>query len=212
MLRYALLGFVAWMIAAVNIAAAQVVHLPTFQFFGINTTVSVPDRGAAYLGGVSRSSSGRTGRGLPLVSRMPFAGRPFGNRAAAVSSQASGVSVSAYIHDFESMDQQLLRQSQPHASREQPARPADIAGRTSIRELERQHSAHEAIRNATAQAQARADYERATTLVKQGKAGAAKVYLQRAAKQADAALRAKIAKTAQQLDTRAPIAQTALPD
>ena len=39
-----------------ELAVAQVVQLPTFNFFGISTTVSVPDSGAGFVGGNSISS------------------------------------------------------------------------------------------------------------------------------------------------------------
>src|SRR5687768_6411093 len=92
-----------------SVAGAQgtVVQLPTFNFFGISTTVSVPDSGAGYLGGVSSSASRRVERGFPIVGR----GRPFGNRAIARSTQAGGVSVRAQIHDFEAMEESLLGQA-----------------------------------------------------------------------------------------------------
>src|SRR5207244_3656119 len=46
-------------------ASAQTVQLPTFTFFSVGTTVSVPDQGAAFLGGVNRASQGRNEFGIP---------------------------------------------------------------------------------------------------------------------------------------------------
>jgi hypothetical protein len=81
------------------------VQLPTFSFFGVDTTVSVPDGGSTYLGGVDRASSGSNQYGAPLTS--------FGNRSISSQQSASSMRVSAYVHDFEAMDQYLL--SQPTA-------------------------------------------------------------------------------------------------
>lgn len=85
---------------ASSIATAQVVQLPSYNFTTIGTTVSVPDRGAAYLGGVYRSSEGSTIRGVPLV--------PFKNRAIGSSSGASTMSVHATLIDLAAMDEALL--------------------------------------------------------------------------------------------------------
>jgi hypothetical protein len=79
------------------------VQLPTFSFFGVDTTVSVPDGGSTYLGGVNRSSSGSNEFGA-----APFG--PFANRSYGSQTSASSMRVSAYIHDFQAMDEQLLNQ------------------------------------------------------------------------------------------------------
>ena len=50
---------------------AQVVQLPTFQFFSVSTTVSVPDSGSSFLGGVKRAQYNGVSRGVPLVSKVP---------------------------------------------------------------------------------------------------------------------------------------------
>ncbi len=91
-------------------ARAQAIQLPTFNQFSTNSSVLVPDRGSAYLGGVGRSTMGRNESGVPGLSKLPVVGRPFGNRATAGSSSASGVSVNAFIHDFEAMDEALHQQ------------------------------------------------------------------------------------------------------
>lgn len=81
-------------------APASAVQLPTFGYNTVNTTVSVPDRGGAYMGGIKRSSSGRTESGAPL---LPFKNRSIGNQTSATS-----FSVHTYIHDFEAMDEAAL--------------------------------------------------------------------------------------------------------
>ncbi|MEX2142325.1 MAG: hypothetical protein WD894_23855 [Pirellulales bacterium] len=186
-------------------ASAQVVQLPSFRVFSLSTTVSVPDRGSAYLGGISSSSTGRRERGLPGLSHVPFAGRPFGNRTIAGHTRTSGVSVGAYIHDFEAMDEDLLRQASPVARRSLPATNSpDVAGRTSIVELRRQ----DAARQRAELGEARQDFERARVLLTQGRTGMAKYYFQRAAKGGDAELRAKISHALRTPRSTEPLAQT----
>ena len=61
-------------------AQAQVVQLPSYNFTTVGTTVSVPDGGAAYLGGIYRLSEGSTTRGAPLI---PFKNRAIGRSVVA---------------------------------------------------------------------------------------------------------------------------------
>lgn len=63
----------------------------------VNTTVSVPDRGRTYLGGVNSAQSARSSFG-PL--------RP--GSAFGLSRSASSMSTSVYIHDLRAMDEALL--------------------------------------------------------------------------------------------------------
>ncbi len=77
---------------------AQVVQLPAVSNFSVNTTVSVPDQGTASLGGVGRSSYGRTTRGFG----------PLGSTARGGQVGASSMSVTATIIDLAAMDEALL--------------------------------------------------------------------------------------------------------
>ena len=61
---FLLVAALGWFAASASSARAQAVQLPTFRYFTVDTTVSVPDRGGAVLGGVSRASSGTTSRGF----------------------------------------------------------------------------------------------------------------------------------------------------
>jgi len=74
------------------------VQLPTFSFFTVQTTVSVPDRGGAYLGGINRGRDGRIERGFG----------PLANRAIGGDRSVASTSVHARIIDFEEIDQMLL--------------------------------------------------------------------------------------------------------
>ena len=81
-------------------ASAQLtVQQPVFGVNSVTTTVSVPDRGRAHLGSISRARDSRTSFG-------PF--RP--GTSTGLDREHSGMSVGVYIHDFEAMDQYLLNQ------------------------------------------------------------------------------------------------------
>lgn len=92
------------------------VQLPTFHQFGVSTTVVVPDRGSVYLGGVNRSSLGRTGfaPGVPGL----------GNRGIGRNTAGAGLSISATIIDHDEIDRALLAE----AARRRGA-TTDIRGR-----------------------------------------------------------------------------------
>ena len=91
---------------------SQALQLPEFQYTTVNTTVSVPDRGSTYMGGVNRSAWGNSQAGVPM---LPFQNRSFGR-----TTSATGMSTSVYIHDFQEMEEQLLNQ---------PTSPAGYGGR-----------------------------------------------------------------------------------
>ncbi len=96
---------------SVTTSSAQVIQLPTFKFFSVSTTVSVPVNGGVYLGGVKRAQYGMTSRGTPGLGKIPGAGRLFGNRGFASSHSATGASVTATIIDHEAMDAALLAEA-----------------------------------------------------------------------------------------------------
>jgi hypothetical protein len=77
--------------------APTTVQLPTFSFFTVNTTVSVPDSGGAYLGGINRARDGSVVRGLG----------PLANRGIGSDRVASGMSVHATIIDHAEIDARL---------------------------------------------------------------------------------------------------------
>ena len=201
---------------AAGVAFAQqptTVQLPTYSFFTTSTTVSVPDRGSVYLGGVKRAASGRNEFGTPL--------RPFRNRSIGTERSASGVSVSVYIHDFEAMDEFLLSQpiargSQPAVTRRlgpplagpqpRPALPASAgdvwrqrldaategsAGpmAMSLAELRAEHQREQQAR----QDEAEKWLERGRQAESAGKASVARVYYQMAARRASGELKAEVA-------------------
>lgn len=105
MSRVAALSFVA-LLASASLLPAQAVQLPTFRFFGTSTTVSVPDRGTAFMGGNTTAYSGSNSRGTPLLG--PTTGPLFNNRGLASGGTTSNISVTAQIHDLDAMDRALL--------------------------------------------------------------------------------------------------------
>jgi hypothetical protein len=70
------------------------VQLPSFAFFSVNTTVSVPDSGGASLGGMNHARDASATRGFG----------PLRNRGLGGDRLASGVSVHATIIDHDELD------------------------------------------------------------------------------------------------------------
>ena len=89
--------------------SAQTVQLPTFSFFSVSTTVSVPDNGGAFMGGINRVATGRNEFGVP---GLAFPG--FQNRSIGQDMSASNVWATATIHDFDAMDQAILNSPSPN--------------------------------------------------------------------------------------------------
>lgn len=99
-----LTGFACTVLLAEVAFAQQIaVQQPVIRNFSVGTTVSVPDRGSTFLGGVSAARSGR-------ITTGPFpSGSAFG-----LERESSFSSVQVYIHDFESMDAELLASTPGH--------------------------------------------------------------------------------------------------
>ncbi len=55
------------------------IQLPVISFTTVNTVVSVPDGGTVLMGGIKRMSEGRTERGVPFLSNVPYVNRLFKN-------------------------------------------------------------------------------------------------------------------------------------
>lgn len=187
---------------------ATTVQLPTFNYFAISTTVEVPDGGTAFLGGTSNSAAGRTEHGVPGLGFMPG----FGNRGIGSTRGASGMSVTATIHDFDAMDRQLLgddfnksaaTDDSPRASalanvpvmlRPISGQETDVASaapRSSPLTVDAAGagSVNELRRRAAAedeavQQEAAKLFQQASDLQAQGKPGVAKIYYQMAARRA----------------------------
>ena len=90
-------------VALTSTASAQVtVQQPVFQTFSAATTVSVPDRGSAFIGGVGSAAASRSSSGFGPLRAGSSAGS---------SHEHSGLSAHVYIHDFAEMDRVLLEQA-----------------------------------------------------------------------------------------------------
>ncbi len=89
--------FVAW--TATQTLAQQniTVQLPTFNVTTVQTTVSVPDRGTALLGGINRFSEGSVSRGVPMLNKVPVVSRLFGNRGIGRDVGASQMTITPRI-------------------------------------------------------------------------------------------------------------------
>lgn len=83
---------------------SQTLQLPTQSVFGVNTVVSVPDRGAIRMGGVRRFATGQVSRGIPGLPASPLTA----NRAFGTDAGASDVSVSVQIISMEELEAGLL--------------------------------------------------------------------------------------------------------
>lgn len=110
--------------------AAQVVQLPTVEVFAVGTTVVIPDGGAAYLGGVGRAAYGSHSSGVPMLGKLPYVGRLFGNRGFGSEVNQTSAWATATIIDLGEMDRRLLEE----------ARTARQAPSTSSAEVQRSHA------------------------------------------------------------------------
>jgi hypothetical protein len=181
-------------------AQAHVVQLPSFSYFTTNTSVLVPDGGAAYLGGVNRAGSGSTSRGIPGLG-----GLPFGNRGSANYASGGGMQVTATIQDLHAMDEALLAQTAKSAT----SGAADLSLQStatrpvaSLAEIRQQQAAAAQSQ----QAEAEELFNQGVTQYDQGKLGVAKIYLQMAARRATGDLLKQVQSKLQQvtLATRPP--------
>ncbi|HEX5105410.1 MAG TPA: hypothetical protein VFV87_16440 [Pirellulaceae bacterium] len=77
------------------------VQLPTFRFFTVQTSVSVPDGGGTYLGGMKSARDSSLTRGFG----------PFRNRGIGSDRGAAGMSVHATITDLKEMDDAILAEA-----------------------------------------------------------------------------------------------------
>lgn len=113
----------AFVLLPASIASAQpptTVQLPTFSFFTVNTSVSVPDSGGTYLGGLLRGRDSSSTRGIGLLA----------NRGIGSERSAGGMSVRAWIHDFRKLDDALLAEAGGKGRETDPAalKGAALAG------------------------------------------------------------------------------------
>ncbi len=198
---------------------AQVVQLPTFQFFGTSTTVSVPDHGTALLGGNTSAFSGSSYRGTPLLGP---AGPLFNNRGLARGSSSSNIHVTAQIHDFDAMDRALLGGLSADEFRQQvrndasyasssgnvlPSRltlgPANPPGRTTTVTSGASYSEQEIAAQLKRQQQAAQQLEMGQAMAARGKISLAQSYYRMALNNANGELRTTVLQAQAELSNTA---------
>jgi len=140
-LIFCLLTSIAGVLVSAEPLLAQnvTVQQPAFGRFSVGTSVVVPDRGRAFLGGVGRAAD----------SRKRFLGFPSGT-SLGQSRQHSGVSTRVWIHDLREMDRRMLQQGAATNAAAGNAAPRGqrLPGYAehAYRRLHRQHAAQQALR------------------------------------------------------------------
>lgn len=202
--------------AVPSVVSAQAVQLPTFRYSTVNTTVSVPDRGAVHLGGVNRAATASTSRGVPLLGKVPGLGPLTRNRGISRTTSATSMSVHATIIDHAELDRQVLaeaarrrlasgvRIADPSLARRADFLSRNVGRNISSFEAPGTHSiadrapSVEDIRRRNESAQTKRNNEAASYYAKgqsafaNGKRGAAKVYFNMAARRASGALKSQV--------------------
>jgi hypothetical protein len=194
------------------------VQLPSFSFFSVNTTVSVPDSGGAFLGGVNRARDASTTRGFG----------PLANRGLGGDRLASGVSVHATIIDHEELDKAVLAAAAArggpadpdvakaehlsrHVGRERIGDTASSPGSPSSAPLEGSVAAIRAKNAAAAEAragEAAKYFAQAQQAEADGKPAVARIYYQMAARRDDGQLkRAALARLAALAEKKISVAK-----
>jgi hypothetical protein len=201
---------VAGLLSLATEASAQVLQLPTFTFATVSTTVSVPDQGSVFLGGVDRASDGRNEFGVPGITLPGFQNRGIGQ-----DRSSTKMFVTATIHDFDAMDQALLNTPSDGVTRSAPRTlppllpdaPAGFAGRASQQKTNlagkwqveadqpspvgdlAAEQASRADRQATRTSEADAFFARGQQAEADGKPKVAKIYYQMALRRASGELK-----------------------
>jgi hypothetical protein len=120
-------AFAAALFGAVQSVSAQpatTVQLPSFSYFTVNTTVSVPDRGGISLAGTNRAGDAVRTRGFG----------PLGSRGVASDRAASNVSVTATILDMAELDAQALADAAQRGEVDPDAARAELLTRDAKQE------------------------------------------------------------------------------
>ena len=147
-------------------ADAQVLQLPSFHSFGVDTTVVVPDSGGARAGDNKRGSSS--------LSRFG------GNRGVGLNRQASGAHVTVQIHDPPVAAREAVRVPTPRAAGDPPA--------VSLLEIDRRQSERALVQ----QRESTSALVKGRRALAAGKPSVAAVYYRTAARAASGKLRARI--------------------
>ena len=190
----------AWAVTSPALAQqnAVTVQLPTFSFFTVSTTVLVPDRGGAAMGGIGRSSLGANQFGpAPL---------PAGTRSIGAERQAQNLQVFVHVHDFKALEQAMgtagvgggqgLGIATGEGSPLSSGPVEDVAGRRSVADWRRIRAAE----SVAEQREALELVERGLAAAEAGNQAAAKIYLRMAYRRANSQLRPQILSEIQNLE------------
>ena len=173
-------------VTAQDISTPTVVQLPTFSFFSVSTTVSVPDAGDGILGARHRSSQGR----LRFGPGSRLSPRAIGGGFAASSARVQGV-----IHDLQALDDETLAKApcppRLTALAPLPPRPAGVSSAERPRGSVAEARARYAADVAKADGELTALFARAETSESQGNVLAARARYRQVAHRARGDLRRK---------------------
>lgn len=89
------------------------VQLPNFATTSVSTTVSVPDGGTVLMGGIKRLAEGRTERGMPILSKLPYVNRLFKNVGTGRETQTLMMMVTPRIIIQEEEEEKVLGTAAP---------------------------------------------------------------------------------------------------
>ncbi len=135
-----LMTFCCWGDAEVN--GQLTAQLPQFRRFQVNGSIMVPDRGSAYMGGVSGSGIGSRQYGA-------FPGRLFSNRTIGGEFNNATVVTSVEVYSLREMEAQLMGQLSPEyrqqlakevAATDEKAEQQWAADQAKFRELRQKHA------------------------------------------------------------------------
>lgn len=96
-----------------EVVTGTTVQQPVFASTNVSTTVSVPDGGTILLGGIKRMSEGRTERGIPILSKIPYLSRLFKNTVIGRQTSTLMLTVTPRIIIQEEEEAILLGQTGP---------------------------------------------------------------------------------------------------
>ncbi len=96
-----------------TVVSGSTVQLPTLGVTNVSTTVNVPDGGTILLGGIKRLREGRTERGVPMLSKIPYINRLFKNVAIGRDTNTLMMTVTPRIIIPEEEEEKYLGSSLP---------------------------------------------------------------------------------------------------
>ncbi|NLX13822.1 MAG: type II and III secretion system protein [Phycisphaerales bacterium] len=95
-------------IAAGAGALVQVMELPTYSMFNIQTTVTVPDGGTILLGGLKLAGETEVEAGVPILSKIPVLKRLYNNRSQVRDEQIQMILVKPSIFLKDEMEDRVF--------------------------------------------------------------------------------------------------------